>query len=148
MDAEDLGDLLIAEALDVPQDDDGLEGLGNLADSGLDLVPQFGMGGEVERRLLPVDEGVLEMEGFAVVVGKLLLDGVFPAFVAAPPAALFGGFVQRDAVDPSAKAGFAVEVADAAIDLDEDILGNVCGFAGIRDGSSDERVEGRVVLGG
>jgi hypothetical protein len=48
MDAEDFGDLLVAEALDVAEDDDGLEGLGDFADGGFDLIAQFGVGGELE----------------------------------------------------------------------------------------------------
>ena len=55
--------------------------------------------------------------------------------------------MQGDAVDPGAQAGVAVEAADAAVDLDEDILCDVSGFAGIGDGAGDERIEGRVILG-
>ena len=141
MDAKDFGDLFIAEALDVAQHDYGLEGLGNLADGGFDLVAQLSVGGEVEGRLLPVDKRVFEMKGLAILPGELLLDSDLLALVAAPPAALVGGFVQGDAVDPGAEAGFAMEVGDAAVDLNEDVLGDVGGFAGIGDGARDERIE-------
>jgi hypothetical protein len=70
------------------------------------------------------------MKGLAILSGELLLDSDLLALVATPPAALVGGFVQGDAVDPSAEAGFAMEVGDAAVDLNENVLGDVGGFAG------------------
>ena len=105
------------------------------------------MRGEVEGRLLPVDQCVLQVEGFAIVHRELLLNGDLLALVTTPPAALIGGFMQGDAVDPGAQARVAVEVGDAAVDLDEDVLSDVCGFAGIGDGARDERIERSVVLG-
>ena len=38
VDVEDLGDLFVGEAFDLAQDDDGAEGLGNLAQSGFDAL--------------------------------------------------------------------------------------------------------------
>ena len=66
IDAEDFRDLFVAEAFDIAQNNDGLERLGHLADSGLDLIAQFGVGGKVEGRLVLIDQRVLEVEGLAI----------------------------------------------------------------------------------
>ena len=92
-----------------------------------------------------------EGEGLAGGVGVVGfgggVDADLLAFVAGPPAALVGGLVQGDAVEPGAQAGVAVELADAAEDLDEDFLGDVGGVGGVVEAAADEGVEGLVILG-
>ena len=61
---------------------------------------------------------------------KLGFNGDFLAFMASPPAALIAGLAQRDAVDPGAQAGLPVKPADPAVNLDEDVLGQVGASAG------------------
>ena len=74
------------------------------------------------------------------------VDGDLLLFVARPPAALVGGFAQSDAVEPGAQAGFAVEAANAAEDLDEDFLGDVGGVGGVVEAAGDQRVERLMIL--
>src|SRR5208283_5513252 len=76
--------------------------------------------------------------------GRVEVD--LPAPVARPPAALVGGLAQRDAVEPGAQAGLAVESADVAEDLEEDLLGDVGGVGGVLQAARDQRVERLVVL--
>ena len=39
--------------------------------------------------------------------------------------------MERDAIEPGAQTGFAMEAANAAEDLDEDFLGDVGGVGGV-----------------
>ena len=148
---EDLGDLLVGEVFDLAEDDDGAVGLGQLAEGGLDAKTELGLGGVVEGRTGAVGEGGSEGEGLAGGVGLVGLGGGVDAdllaFVAGLPAALVGGLVQGDAVEPGAQAGVAVELANAAEDLDEDFLGDVGGVGGVVEAAADEGVEGLMVLG-
>ncbi len=146
MDVEDFRDLFVAEAFDIAQDDHGLEWLGHLANGSFYLLAHLCVCREIEGRFVLIDQRVLETEGFAILGREFLLNSDFLALVAAPPAALIGGFMQGDAVDPGAQAGVAMKIADAAVDLDEDILGDVGGFAGVGNGARDERVERAVIL--
>jgi len=55
--------------------------------------------------------------------------------------------VERDAIEPRAQAGFAVEAANAAEDLDEDLLRDVGSIGWVVETARDERVEGLMILG-
>ena len=55
--------------------------------------------------------------------------------------------MERDAIEPGAQTGFAVEAANAAEDLDEDLLGDVGGVGGVVEAACDQRVERLMILG-
>ena len=150
VDVQDFGDLLVAEAFDLAQDDDLAKGFGEGTEGGFDVFAEFGADGAVEGRSVAGGEGVGEAEGLGVVAGlrdEGCVDGEFLAFVAGPPAALVAGLVQGDAIDPGAQAGVAVEGGDVAEDLDEDLLGDVGGVGWVAQAAGDEGVDGVAVLG-
>ena len=66
------------------------------------------------------------------------VDGDLLFLVAGPPASLVRGFVESDAVEPGAQAGAAMEAANAAEDLDEDLLRDVGCVGGIVEAAGDE----------
>src|SRR5260370_28289299 len=85
-----------------------------------------------------------EAESVAFVVGVGLIrrvNGDLLLFVARPPASLVGGLPESNAIEPGAQAGFAMEAANAAKDLDEDFLGDVGGVGGGVGASRDQRIE-------
>ncbi len=61
----------------------------------------------------------------------LRFDGHFAAAMPRPPAALVGSLMQRDAVNPGSQAGVAMEAANPAEYLDENILGDVGSVGGV-----------------
>ncbi len=97
---------------------------------------------------MSVDQGVFEAEGLSVVgLTELGFDGNFLAFVAPPPAALVAGLAQCNAIDPGAQTGVSVEAANAAVNLDEDVLGQVSGVRGVWNGARNQAVDGLMILG-
>ncbi len=54
--------------------------------------------------------------------------------------------MQSDAVEPGAQAGFAMEAADAAKDLDEDFLRDVGCVGGIVEAARDQRIKRLMIL--
>src|ERR1700735_1062365 len=97
---------------------------------------------------MSINQGVFETETVAVAgFAELGFDGDFLALVTPPPAALVAGLAQGDAIDPSAQTGISVEAADAAVDLDKDVLGQVSGVRGIGNGARNQAVDGLMILG-
>ena len=149
VDVEDFGDLFVGESFDLAEDDDGAEGLRELAQGGFDALANFGLGGVIEGGIAVVGERCAEAETVAFVVGVGLIGRVdrdLLLFMARPPAPLIGGLAKSDAVEPGAEAGFAMEAADAAEDLDEDFLGDVGGVGGVVEAARDQRVERLMIL--
>src|ERR1700722_18694941 len=94
-----------------------------------------------------VDEGVLKTKGLAVVALTTFgFYGDFLALVASPPAALVAGLAQGDAINPGAQAGVAIKSANPAVNLDEDILGQVSRVRYVRNGARNQAVYGLVIL--
>ena len=54
--------------------------------------------------------------------------------------------MKRNAVEPGAQAGFAMEAANAAEDLDEDFLGDVGGVGGVIEAARNQRIERLMIL--
>src|SRR5271167_5113912 len=86
---QNLGDLLVGEAFYFAEDNDGAEGLWELAESCLDALADLSLSGVVEGRMGVVGQGCAEAEPLAFVVGVGLVgrvDGDLLLFVARPPA--------------------------------------------------------------
>src|SRR5580658_702792 len=96
---------------------------------------------------MSVDEGVLKAKGLAIVaLTKFGFYGDFLALVASPPAALVAGLAQGDAINPGAQAGVTVKSANPAVNLDEDILGQVSRVRWIGNGARYQAVNGLVIF--
>jgi hypothetical protein len=150
VEVEDLGDLFVGEAFDFAEDDDGSEGLRELAEGVFETLAGLVLDDLIVGGVVGIGEGGAEAErvAFCVCVGVVAgVDGDLLTFVTGPPTALVGGFAKSNAVEPGAEAGVAVEAADAAEDLDEDFLGEIGGVGGVVNVAGDEGVERLMILG-
>ncbi len=144
---EDFCDLLVGEAFDFAKDDDGAEDFRQLAQGIFNADAELCLKCMLVGALAVVGEQGGE-RGSVVLVGEGgTVDRDFLAFVPAPPAALVGGLVEGDAVEPGAQRGSAGEGADGAEDLEEDVLGDVGGVGRVVEAAGDEGVERLVVVG-
>src|SRR5215813_13798987 len=71
--------------------------------------------------------------------------GDFLPAMARPPSALVRRFMQRDAVHPSAQTRFAMEPANTAKNLNEDVLSHVSSISRIRQHARDDAIDWLVV---
>src|SRR5450631_2072565 len=134
VDAEDIGNFFVAQALDISQDDNGAKGFWDVSEFLFHACSNLLMGSELEGRLVLIEQGVFDRDGVTIIlVADLRLDSYFLTLMPAPPAFLIGGLMDGNAIDPGLQAGVAVEVADAAKDFEEDFLGEVGGVGGVND---------------
>lgn len=73
---EDFRDLFVAEALDVPQNHHGAEGLRNVAEGSFDVAGHLSMRGRFKGRLVLIDEAFEQAGAVLLSTGRLVgLDG-------------------------------------------------------------------------
>ena len=149
---EDVGDLFVGETFNLAEDDYSPEGLRHLAQSGLDAFTKLLPCRLIEGRAVRVCQGRAQAERVALVVCSVLrverrLHRDLLLFVALPPAALVGCFVQSNAIQPRPQAGLAMEAPDITEDLNKDFLRDVGSVGGILQAAGDQRVKWLMVLG-
>jgi hypothetical protein len=103
----------------------------------------FPLGRAVKRRLPGVGESVKAAQPAFV----LALQPDLPPTVAAEPAVVIVGLVDRNAVNPCLQAAVAAKSADLAEDLYKDLLHNVTGVGGVVQQPGNQVVDRLLVLG-
>ena len=124
---KDFGDLLIRESLDFAKHDHGAIAFRDLPEGVLDSGAELGLYRVIVGASAAVGKQACERWSVLLIGAGGRVDGKLLPLVPTPPATLVRGLVESDTVEPCAQGRIAVERADRAKDLEEDILGDVSG---------------------